>query len=464
VAGAPRTRRAALGAILGLALAVRLAGLGDRLSHDEGYTWIVASAPSAGEFLDRLAAYENTPPLLYALLALLPLDDEAWLRLPVLVASVAQVAVLYAAVRALAGTRPALLAALALAVAPYHVSFANYSRAFMLAGLGVLLALWAAARLARGGRRRWWWLWAAGAVLALYSEYDAGLALAAIAAMLLWLGVPARRDVLALAPLPALTLLPWLPELLDAAEQLDETKVAPIYPGPGFGSLRDVTTALALGEHGAAGGAAARTAQFALIAAALALAGRHLWRRDRAAFALLAGTGLGTLALAGLAALAGPDVFAQRYLTVLIPLAAGVAGVGVDGLAGRRGRLPWRFAPAVAAAGLLLVGAAVFATRHGRELEPDPGAIGRAAESAGPPRELRTNSAVAAFYLRDLPVVLDRPFGLDAPPLRVGPAAACGARCGPPVAVDDTRVAGGARPGAGARRAIGPFVVQLDPR
>ena len=42
--------------ILALAVVVRLAGIGDRLSDAEGYSWLVASAPSAGAFFDRLAA------------------------------------------------------------------------------------------------------------------------------------------------------------------------------------------------------------------------------------------------------------------------------------------------------------------------------------------------------------------------------------------------------------------------
>ena len=96
-----RDRRTLLAGIVLLAVLVRLAGLGDRLSEDEGFSWLVASAPSADVFLDRLAAYENTPPLFYLLLAPLPLDDEVWLRLPALVAGVACVPMLYLAVRPL---------------------------------------------------------------------------------------------------------------------------------------------------------------------------------------------------------------------------------------------------------------------------------------------------------------------------------------------------------------------------
>src|SRR3954468_21436719 len=174
-------RRVLLAAIVLVALGCRAAGAGDRLSADEGYSWLVASAHGSHAFLDLLARYENTPPLFYLLLSLLPHSDEVWLRLPSLVAGVAAVPALYAAVRALLGTRAGLLAALALAVAPYAVSFSNYARGFSLATLGIVVALWAAARLATAAPPRWWWLYAAGAVAALYSEYAAALALVPLA-------------------------------------------------------------------------------------------------------------------------------------------------------------------------------------------------------------------------------------------------------------------------------------------
>ena len=444
-------RRVALGAIALLALALRLAGIGDRLSADEGYSWLVASAGSADAFLDRLAAYENTPPLFYALLAALPLDDEAWLRVPSLVASVAAVGVLYAIVRPLLGTPAALLAALGLAVAPYHVSFANYSRAFMLAGLGLLLAAWAAARLVQGSRRRWWWLYASGAVLALYAEYDAALFLAALAGALLWIGTPPRREVALFAALPVLGLAPWAGQVARALDALDETKVAPVYPSASPGALRDVVTALAFGEHGSAGIVSLRWLQFLAVTAVVGGSLWLLWRGEgvqRTAARLLGGTVAGALVLHGLAAVVGPDVFAQRYLTTLIPLAV---ALGAGGVAALR----WRPAAPLAAAALVAAGVVVFAERSGRELEPDPAPL-RAAVTAARPAEVLTNSATIAFHLRHLPVTLDRPFGLD-PGEELGCAAPC-------VIVDDTRVAGGARPGPGARRRVGPFVVRVARR
>ena len=175
--------RLALLGIVALAVVVRLAGIGDRLSDAEGYSWLVASAPSVDVFFDRLAAYENTPPLFYALLAPLPLGDEAWLRLPALLPAFACVPVL---LRGAAAARHARRAAVGVgvAVAPFHVSYSNYSRGFMLAALGLLLAAWAIARLAAWPPQR-----AGGGSISpaarspLQSEYDALLFLAPLIAL-----------------------------------------------------------------------------------------------------------------------------------------------------------------------------------------------------------------------------------------------------------------------------------------
>jgi 4-amino-4-deoxy-L-arabinose transferase-like glycosyltransferase len=434
-----RDRRVLLAGIVLLALACRLAGIGDRLSADEGYSWLVGNAVDPGDFRDLLAAYENTPPLFYLLLLPLPLhDDEVWLRLPSLIAGVAAVPVLYAAVRALLDTRAALLSALALAVAPYAVSFSNYARGFSLATLGLLVALWAAARLATGGPgRTWWWVYAVGAVAALYSEYVAALFLVPLALVL--------RRPLAFAPF--LAMLPWIGEISYSRESAGITKVDPTYPGPSPGSLRDTLVPLAFGEHGSGAGVGLRWVQFLALAVALAGAAAVVARRSRTAVLLLGGTAAGTLVLHALTALVGPDVFAPRYLTALIPLGAALLGSAVASLR-------WRAAASVAALALVAAGLVVIGQRTGRELEPDY-TRAEPVVRAIRPRVVLTNSAVIAYYLDPLHPILDRPFGL-------GPGLEVKAR--PPYAVvDDSRVGQGARPGRGAITRIGPIVVRTRP-
>ena len=454
-------RRLALVGILALAVVLRLAGLGDRLSDAEGYSWLVASAPSVDVLFDRLAAYENTPPLFYALLAPLPLGDEAWLRLPALLPALACIPVAYCVVRPLLGTRVALVSALALAVAPFHVSYSNYSRGFMLAALGLLLAVWAVARLAEGRRARWWWLYLAGATLALHAEYDSLLFLAPLLCLpALW----RRRgwqEIVALGALPLATLLPLTGEMLRGLDQLDVTKLTPPSPDLSPASLRDSVVSLFTGAHGLAGSAALRALQLAAIVGALALAGTWLWRRwgrlarlgdeqREVAVWLLVVAPAAAVALHAAVSIPGPEIFDSRYLVGLIPFACALLAAGVDAL-------PWRWAMPALTAGLLALAVAVFAQRYDRELQPDVTPAGEQLRSAGA-RTILTNSPVVAYYLRDLDPRLDRPFGLG------NDEARCGAGCPRPLAVvEDARLPGGVRAGPGAPTTYGPIVVRVVP-
>jgi hypothetical protein len=332
------------------------------------------------------------------------------------------------------------------------VNWSNFSRGFMLANLGLLIALWAVVRLRGDGARRWWWAYAGGAALALYSEYNALLFLAALIAAFAWIAPRRRREVLVLGALPVVALLPWIGEFLRSLDALDETKAAPIYPSPSLASLRDSTVPLFAGEHGAADAAGPRTLQFLLIAAVLTAAVTVLRRHGKHdALILLGGTAVGTLALHALIAPFGPDIFAQRYLTSLIPLAAAL-------IAGAVVLVPWRWAVPAATATLLALGAAVFVQRHDRELEPDMAPVAALIRERGRPTVI-TNSARIYYYLRDLDPRLDRPLGFG-----LNLEAACGRRC--PVAlaiVDDERVPAGVRPGPGETHVFGPVHVRVRP-
>ncbi len=425
-----------LGVVLLGALALRLVAIGDPLSNDEGYTWVVTSAHAPGLLLDRLAAYENTPPLYYLLTWPLPDAGVAWLRIVAVLAGTGCVAAVWWVAQVTRSTfathsvvdvdRVAIFAAAALAVAPFAVSYSDYARGFVLADLALVVALGAALR-------ERWWLYALAATVALYSEYDSALFLIALALAVGW-----RRRAVALrvlAPIAALAL--WLPEALrDSA-----TKVSPTYPAPSSASLRDTLVRLTFGEHGTAHATSVRWLQLLVVAAVCAWA----YTRAPKVLATLAG---GTLALHAVTAWIGPDVFAPRYLTELIPLTALTLGYALAGLRARELRV-------AAAVAIAVLGAGVAVRRTGGSDEPDGARVAHEVAPLARGRVVLTNSAVVDYYLRDLHPRLDRPFGLG-PGLEAG----CAGRC---LIIDDARVAGGPRRGPGPSRHYGPIYVRVLP-
>ena len=407
--------RTILGVLLLGALVLRLVAIGDTLSHDEGYTWVVASSGGPGTFLDRLGAFENTPPLYYLLTWPLPDGGVAWLRIVSVLAGVGCVAAVWWIGRGKAG----LYAAAALAVAPFAVSYSDYARGFILADLGLLIALGAA-------MRRNWWLYTLGAAIALYAEYDSALFLVALSFVAGWRAL-----------LPIALLVPWLPQIHDAS-----TKVAPVYPSPSPASLRDTMVRLTFGEHGTAHALSLRWLQFLLVAAVCVWAFRRAPRMITVAAA-------GTLALHAIAHWIGPDVFAPRYLTELIPLGAIALGMAIT----------TRQLQIAAAVAIAVLGVAVGIKRTGGNDEPDYKAIATVIAPTAKDRVVLTNSAVVAYYLRDLHPRLDRPFGLGP-----GDESTCRAGCKTPfLIVDDARVANSPRPGPGATHAFGPIHVRATP-
>lgn len=440
-----------LALIVGAALAIRLAGIGANPSGDEGYSWLVAHAPSWGSFIQRIAAYENTPPLFYVLLRPLPANGVEWLRLPALIPSLLTVVATYFAARRLLSVRTAQFAALALAVAPFAVSFADYSRGFMLAGCGLTFALWAAVELGSGGRRVWWVLWLVGATVAVYSEYYAVVFLLPLAGLILATKARPQIEVLLFAALPILAFLPWLGELEHGLDAVNVTKVVANYPAPGAGSIRNVLTTLVFGDLGTTA-PVIRWVELLVVLAVVVVGVRALTRTldqsARQALWFFPGLAAAVLVLTALVALVGPHVFGKRYLTPVIPLFAILLGAGLASTSRR--------VQAIGAVALALVGAAVGLRRAGRAYQPSVNPV-RTFSSRQGPRTVLTNSAVLAYALRDLPVRLDRPFNLGR-----GEQDRCRRRDEFPVLIaDDQRLGRARRIHLGEGRRFGPFAVKV---
>jgi uncharacterized membrane protein len=420
--------RLALGAVLVLAVALRIAAIGSSISLDDGYSFLVGSAPSPHAFLERLARSENTPPLFYLLLTPLPIGHPAWLRLPAAVPGALLCVVLFVALRRPLGTRVALLATLATAVSPFLVTYSNLARGFMLEDVALLLALWAILRLIDGASSRWWLLYLLAGVIAVWSEYDAVIFLLALTAAALWVGTGDRRRTALLGALPILTLIPWIPQITRAQHFVNKTKLSPPFSSPSFAGLKEATITLAFGENGGLHADALRWLEFVVILAALVGAALVL-RSPRRRASPSAERTLSVIAITvvlvpighALAGIVKIEIFNQRYFTILIPLVAALGAAAIVALG-----LRWlTVAVTVLLAGL---GIANLVKRWGHDFEPNLAPV-RTAVAALHPRTVLTDTPVVVYYLGAPGPRLDRPFNLGP-----GDASACARPC---VIVDD---------------------------
>jgi 4-amino-4-deoxy-L-arabinose transferase-like glycosyltransferase len=441
--------------VVAIAVAVRAVAVGSRLHNDDAYSWYVATAPGARLFLSRLAASENTPPLFYLLLSLVPGSGAGWLRLPAALPGVLMCGVVYLALRRRLGESTALLAALLVAVDPFLITYSDLARGFMLGDLALLGALWALLSLGERETRARWVAFIACGVAAVYTEYDSVIVVTALIISALWAGRPRRRPTVLAGALVVASLVLWIPEIVRGQRQVGITKLNPMNARPSLSGLRDMFATLTLGERG---GTSSATGRWGLFLVMLAAAGggvvvvRRSWEtrgpESRRTLRLLVATGVLTLAGYAVVGVFGVDVFTQRYLTILVGLAGAAFAAAVTGI--DRRWLTITVAVALAALGLFEI-----ARRNQAQYEPDFAPVATAAAAARP-RTILTNSPIVLYYLRSVHPVFDRPYNLGP-----GRAGSCRRPC---LVIDDTRVPGGTpRAAGGTQTAIGPYLLMLEP-
>ena len=202
-----------------VALGLRLARLSFQpLWWDEG--WSVYFATSDFRTILELTAVDIHPPLYYLLLHYWTQflgTSVVSIRLLSVVAGVATIPAIYLAGRRLAGASVGLLAALLLAVSPFHV---YYSQEVRMYGLVTLLCLAATYFAMRWSTQEWtashWLGYVLAATAALYTQYYAGFVLVALNLVVVihWLRSqrPWRplRSWLGAQLIVALLYLPWI--------------------------------------------------------------------------------------------------------------------------------------------------------------------------------------------------------------------------------------------------------------
>jgi hypothetical protein len=84
----------------------------------------------------------------------------------------------------------------------------------------------------------------------------------------LWFGTARRSRMVLAAAVPFVALIPWIPQIIRAHNQVGVTKLNPMFGATSLKALRDVAVTLALGENGGASSSAGRWLEFVVMLAA----------------------------------------------------------------------------------------------------------------------------------------------------------------------------------------------------
>lgn len=211
-------------AVMAVAAALRLAGLGSRpIWTDEGSTW-TASTLSVTELLHRCVTRDASPPLFYLVTsAFLRLrDDEFHLRLFPALASLLMVWLTYRLARLALPRAAATLAALFAAISPFQVMYAQEARTYVPVALFMTASTYLYARLLAKPGPKYWLPLVLATAAGLWTQSLAALAAAALGAFSVLTAAGRRRFKAwagAMAAAGALY-LPWFLYSRRMAEQL----------------------------------------------------------------------------------------------------------------------------------------------------------------------------------------------------------------------------------------------------
>ncbi|WP_417669960.1 glycosyltransferase family 39 protein [Roseibium sp.] len=230
----------ALTAILALAAGLRFHDIArTSLWYDEAVSWMQSSG-SLSHLLTSVAA-DNYPPLHNLLLWLtIPLlgEDEIALRLPSAIASLVSVWLMFELGRRVFGTRTGLLAALLLAVSPFHIWYATEARMYAVFDMFGLAFLLCAALALQTGKRGWFIATTIVATAFLYSHVYALFSLMAFGVTLILLAYTARdqdiarkmRRLIVSLMIAGCLFLPWLVILATRAKAVTDEGFWIAYP------------------------------------------------------------------------------------------------------------------------------------------------------------------------------------------------------------------------------------------
>ncbi len=322
---------ATFGAVLTLGIVLRFGTLGlQSFHHDEVVTASRVLPGSIGHLLHEVRASESCPPLYYLLAhwwAGIFGFDEVGLRSLSALFGALTIPVAYMVAVELYDRRAGLITAAIVAVNPMFVWYSQEARAYALLVLLTAVSLLFFLRALRTGRSVDIVLWGVASALALCTHYFAA---GVVAIEAVWMLIAFGVDFVVFAALAivALTSLALAPLAL---EQMNPAHIGWIGSTSLPRRLTQAGAAFFLGETGRIIAQKPHD-DLALPFAALAVAGIALGltvKRGAIAIGKALAIGLGSVALATAAALAGHDyIFSRNLLPALLPLCAAV-GAGL---------------------------------------------------------------------------------------------------------------------------------------
>lgn len=327
--------------MIGGAAALRFASLGiQSYHHDEVITAMRVVPGSLGRVLHEVRASESNPPLYYVLAwgwAKAFGRDEFQLRSLSALFGTAVVPVAYLIGCRLTDRRAGLTLAALVAVNPMLIWYSQEARSYALLVFFTALSFYFFLRALERERGRDLALWALSSALALASHYFAAFPVAIEAA---WLLIALRSRWRATMPALAFVAAAGAALLPLLGAQVNSTHIDWIEKSPLSTRFLEVGASFLIGETGHVIAEPVRYAYAIVpavaVVAALGLLALQGSRRQRYGGGVALALGLGTPALAALAALVGRDYVVERnLLPALLPLAAVVA-VGFSAASARR--------------------------------------------------------------------------------------------------------------------------------
>jgi mannosyltransferase len=207
----------ALGALVGLALLLRVPSFSGALWGDELATNYVVNGFGVESFGSILVhGKESTPPLFFLLTWLTKgFEGTEGLRLASLLAGLAAIPLTYLVGRETVGRTAAVVGAALVTLSPFLIFYATEARAYALLMLCCLVATFTLLRAVQSGRTGWWIAYGASTAAAMYTHY---VAVFVLVGLFVWAFVahPEARRPLLLANLgAALLFAPWIPQFVD---------------------------------------------------------------------------------------------------------------------------------------------------------------------------------------------------------------------------------------------------------